>query len=137
MIEEFNYRRLSSQLAMWCMIFSLLSCEESETGDSSAASAEGAGNVIPVTSDPGSATYYLIRWSTKSNGNREALTRREGRSGTSYARREIDCAARTFRYLGEGDTRAEAEADAPDPGNMGELVPGSISTEVADFVCRQ
>lgn len=95
----------------------------------------GEGIPIPVTSD--SANYYLLRWEGMPNGNREALTRRDGRSGTSYARREINCRAKAFRYLGEGDTRAEAEADAPNRGPMAELVPGSISSEVSEFVCRQ
>lgn len=108
-------------------------CGESAEQVRSADSVE-TGEVIPVTSDPG-ATYSLLRWSTLPGGNREALTRRDGRSGTSYARREIDCEARTFRYLGEGDTEAEAEVDSPDPGKMGELVPLSISAEVADYVC--
>lgn len=98
-------------------------------------SREGA--PIPVRSDPARASYYLLGWQEMPNGNREALTRRDGRSGTSYARREINCRANTFRYLGEGDTRAEAEADAPNRGRMAELVPGSISSEVSEFVCRQ
>ena len=95
------------------------------------------GEPIPVEGDPAGAKYQLLRWTEMPNGNREALTRRDGTSGTSYARREIDCASRRFRYLGEGDTRREAEADAPNLGEMAELVPGSISSEVADFVCAQ
>jgi hypothetical protein len=94
------------------------------------------GEVIPVPSDP-RATYHLLQWSTLPNGHREALTGREGPSGISYARREIDCEGMRFRYLGEGDTRAEAEADAPNRGEMAELIPGSISTEVSEYVCRK
>jgi hypothetical protein len=94
------------------------------------------GEPVPVGSDP-RATYQLVRWSEMPNGHREALTRRDGSSGTSYARREIDCSGRRFRYLGEGDTREEAEVDDKNPGRMAELVSGSISTEVSDFVCAK
>jgi hypothetical protein len=111
----------------------LLGCREPEGGEQNVR-AQTEGEVIPVSSDA-RATYHLLDWSQLPNGNREALTSREGPSGTSFARREIDCDRMMFRYLGEGDTRAEAEADAPNPGNMAELVPGSISTEVSEYVC--
>jgi hypothetical protein len=91
---------------------------------------------ISVPSDPG-ATYRLISRSRLRNGNLEAVTRRDGRSGTSFTRREIDCGAMTFRYLGEGDTLAQALADGPNPGEMAELTTESISTYVSEFVCRK
>lgn len=94
------------------------------------------GESIPVPSDP-KASYRLLDWSKISNGNLEATTRRDGPSGTSYARREIDCDARTFRYLGEGDTLEAAKADGPNPGEMGELTEESISTYVSNFVCHK
>jgi hypothetical protein len=94
------------------------------------------GEVIAVPSDPG-ASYRLLSWSRLANGNLQAITRREGSSGVSYARREIDCDAMTFRYLGEGDTLAEAIGDSPNPGSMAELTPESISTYVSEFVCRK
>lgn len=128
----FRMRRLGP-FATLCAAPIFLACGE-PAEQARPATVPEEGEAIPVTSDPG-ATYHLLRWSTMPGGNREALTRRDGRSGTSYARREIDCEARTFRYLGEGDTRAEAEVDAPNPGGMGELVPPSISAQVADYVC--
>jgi hypothetical protein len=94
------------------------------------------GEAVSVPSDPG-ATYRLLRWSPLPNGNLEAVTRRDGRSGTSFARREIDCDAMTFRYLGEGNTMDEALADSPNPGQMGELTSQSISTYISEFVCRK
>jgi hypothetical protein len=97
---------------------------------------EVEGEPIPVQSDP-RATYQLVSWSEMPAGHREALTRRDGSSGTSYARREIDCAGKRFRYLGEGDTRQEAEAKMQDGGKMAALVPGSISSEVSEFVCTK
>lgn len=101
------------------------------------AEAEAEGELIPVDGDPARAKYQLVRWSEMDNGHREALTRRDGTSGTSYARREIDCAGKRFRYLGEGDRRQEAEANIQNQGEMAELVPGSISSEVAEFVCAK
>jgi len=104
--------------------------------DSPALPPNTEGESISVPSDPG-ATYRLLRWSRLPNGNLEAVTRRDGRSGTSFARREIDCDAMTFRYLGEGDTLEQASADSPNPGEMGELTTQSISTYVSEFVCRK
>lgn len=95
------------------------------------------GEAVSVPTDPG-ATYRLLEWRKLPNGHREALTRRDGPSGTSFARREIDCQAMQFRYLGEGDTIEEARLDRPEPpGPMGDLTEGSISTYVSEFVCRK
>lgn len=90
-----------------------------------------------MSSDPAGGRYHLLMVEEMENGNLEVLTRRNGSSGTSYSRREINCSApRSYRYLGDGDTRTEAEADAPNPGDMSELVSGSISSDVAEYVCR-
>lgn len=93
------------------------------------------GETVPVPSDP-RASYRLLSWSRLPNGNRQATTRREGPSGISFARREIDCEAMTFRYLGEGDTLEEAQLNRASE-RMGELTEGSISTYVATFVCAK
>jgi hypothetical protein len=98
---------------------------------------EGEGVLIPVPGDPARAVYQLVEMSQMSNGNLKVLTRRDGSSGTSYARREINCRNMTFRYVGEGDTRVEAEEDSPNRGSMGELVAGSISTEISEFACAR
>jgi hypothetical protein len=97
-------------------------------------SLEPGAQLVPVRSD--NATYYLLRQSRMANGNYEVVTRRDGRSGTSYARREVRCrGGRAFRYLGEGDTYEQALKEAPNLGQMSELVAGSISDEVVHFVC--
>jgi hypothetical protein len=115
------------------------------TGDRAATAGQRAGEATPpaaegepisVPSDP-RASYSLLRWSRLGNGNLQAVTRREGPSGTSYARREIDCGAMTFRYLGEGGTLEESLADGPNPGRMAELTNQSISSYVSQFVCRK
>jgi hypothetical protein len=108
---------------------------ESNTADlaSSAKPVSPAGECFPVNSD--TAKYRLLGQRTLPNGNLEVLTERTGTSGTSFARREIDCDAGTFRYLGEGDTQDEAERDSPNPGAMGILIYPSISSETAEFAC--
>lgn len=94
------------------------------------------GEPVAVPSDPG-ATYRLLSWSKLASGNLQAITRRDGKSGTNFARREIDCDAMTFPYLGEGDTLEEAMKDRRDPGTMGELTDRSISTYVSQFACNK
>ena len=94
------------------------------------------GERVAVPSDPGAA-YRLLHWSRLPNGNVEAVTRRDGRSGTSFARREIDCGARAFRYLGEGDSMNEALADSSNPSGMGALTEGSVSAHVSRLVCSR
>lgn len=92
---------------------------------------------IPVPSDP-RASYAALDIKLKPRGMVEVLTRRDGPSGISFALREIDCGRRSFRYIGEGDTREEAaRASARSrPGNtMGPLTDGSISTHLANFAC--
>lgn len=89
-----------------------------------------------MPSDSG-ASYLLIRWRRVPNGHLESVSRRDGPSGVSYARREIDCDAMTFRYLGEGDTLEDAEADSPNRGEMADLTPESISTYVSQFTCAK
>ena len=93
---------------------------------------------ISVLSDS-RAKYTALDVKAKDKGLVEILTRREGPSGTSFARREIDCANARFRYLGQGDTREQAmqamQANMVD--TMGPLTDGSISTYVAAFACAQ
>ena len=68
-------------------------------------------------------------------GTVDVLTRRDGKSGTSYVLRRIDCAAREFQYLGEGTTEQQAkEGRASDP-RKSRLTEGSISFHVAAYAC--
>lgn len=71
----------------------------------------------------------------RSNGNLGVVSQRDGASGRSFARREIDCSAYTYRYLGEGDTETEAAADNPNMGDMSELTGTSASSDVANAAC--
>jgi hypothetical protein len=91
---------------------------------------------ISSPSDPG-ASYRILKISRMKNSNLEVLSRRDGSSGTSFARREINCSAYTYRYLGEGDSLAEAEKNGPNPGTMSELTGASASSDVADAACKR
>lgn len=91
------------------------------------------GKPISVPSDP-KARYWAVEGKRTSPTMVEILTKREGPSGTSYALRQIDCARRQFRYLGDGDTLAAAKNGTPSD-RMGPLMAGSISTEVSDYAC--
>lgn len=90
---------------------------------------------IAVPSDP-RARYELVSKIRRDDGLVEITTRRQGPSGTSFARREVDCRRRLFRYLGEGDALKEARRLAPSPGRMSPLVDGSISDHIVRFACR-
>jgi hypothetical protein len=93
---------------------------------------------IPYTveSDP-NATYRLLRWSRMPNGNIEATTRQDSRYGTIISRQEINCANRTFRVLGEGETEERARQRQENVGRMSDLVEGSIRDVTVAVVCRE
>lgn len=99
---------------------------------SSAGAQVAIGKPYKIESDP-SATYYNLEMGG-SGKLRTIVTRREGKSGTSFAKREVDCAARTFRYLGDGDSLDAMKASKPSP-SMGPLTERSISSYVADQAC--
>jgi hypothetical protein len=83
---------------------------------------------ISVSSDP-SAEYLLVELSGPKNA-RVIVSKRIGSSGTSYAKRLVDCSSMTFKYLGEGSTLEALRSSRPDD-RMGDLVDGSISYFVA------
>ena len=121
-----RFRYLTTQcLLISVTTLALAGCggHAAEESGQSARQVEAEGEVIPVQGDPARATYQLLEWSRQANGHRVATTRRDGASGTSYARREIDCQKMQHRYLGEGDTRAEAEEDYSSANPMACLAP--------------
>ncbi|MDP2377629.1 hypothetical protein [Reyranella sp.] len=91
---------------------------------------------ILVPSDP-NARYFLLSTRWTSTTVVEVLTKREGKSGVSYSLREVDCAKRRFRYLGEGDTAQEALLRKSADPSMGPLTQESISTYVSNFACSR
>ncbi len=90
---------------------------------------------ISVPSDP-SASYTLLEFEVKQNMIAHITTQRDGRSGRSFSKREVDCGAYQFRYLGDGDTMAQMNASRPDP-QLSPLVRGSISEVISSYVCRK
>jgi hypothetical protein len=111
-----------------------MEAEERDSGQAVETVTEGF--AIAAPSDP-NASYRILKISKMSNGNIEVISRRDGTSGTSYARREIDCNAYKYRYLGEGDALAEAEQDSSNIGNMSELTGTSASSDVANAACKK
>jgi hypothetical protein len=90
---------------------------------------------IPVSSDPG-AHYTLLELKRSDARFVHVTTRRDGPSGTSYAKREVDCGTMRARYLGDGDTLEEMRHSQPAP-MLAILVTGSISHAISAFACSQ
>ena len=65
----------------------------------------------------------------------DVLTRRDGKSGTTYVLRRIDCAAREFQYLGEGTTEQQAREGHAADTRKNRVAEGSISFYVAAYAC--
>lgn len=80
------------------------------------------------------AAYYILENTSTGGSRRIVVTQRDGPSGRSYARREIDCRTQSYRYLGEGDTLQDAQRDGP-RSQMGPTVAGSISDVVLRTAC--
>ncbi len=80
------------------------------------------------------ATFTVLERSGSGN-ERTITTKRVGSSGTSYSRRLYNCADRTVKYLGSGETLEQMNASQPDP-RMGPIVSGSIADYVGDEACR-
>lgn len=57
---------------------------------------------ISVSSDP-RPEYFLVELTGPKNA-RVIVSKRIGSSGTSYAKRLVDCTNMSFKYLGEGNT---------------------------------
>jgi hypothetical protein len=89
---------------------------------------------VPVGIEP-NVEYRILKIRRLRSGNLEVLSRRDGPSGTSFARREYNCDDMTFRYLGEGDTREDAEKDAPNRGSMADLIDGSSAFSIGAAAC--
>jgi hypothetical protein len=128
-------RRLTESIP-WPVAVDVTKNKSPPAGQSGGAS---AGTRVNVPSDPRSS-YSVVEISPKVDGRVVILTRRSGPSGVSHSRRECDCGANTFRYLGDGATVADAlrpkvptESFVPLVGS-GSI--GSVSAHVCWFACR-
>lgn len=87
-----------------------------------------------VTANPG-VEYVVFDVLKRPDGLIEVFSRRKGSSGTSFARRLVDCQNWKFMYLAEGDTVAELSVLHPD-ARMAQLTAGSSSTAVSYNGCK-
>ena len=94
------------------------------------------GIAFEVPSHP-TGQYRLLRWSRLPNGNIEALQRQDSRYGTIISRMEIDCSARRYRVLGEGENEEEARRAQANADPMSDLVEGSIRDVTVTVACRE
>jgi hypothetical protein len=88
---------------------------------------------IDVPNDPG-ARYDVLMLVAEPGGTLEIVTRRVGGSEASYVQREIDCRAGTVRYLGQGHSVDEMNADHH-PYVLDPIDPQSISGHIAAYAC--
>ena len=90
---------------------------------------------VPYTIESDSkATYANVEFGGKGK-LRTIVTHRNGPSGPSFTRREVDCDAGTFRYLGTGDSLEEMRKSKAG-GKMSPLTDRSISSYVAAQACE-
>jgi hypothetical protein len=86
-----------------------------------------------VPSDP-KAQYVVLQKEGK-GAERTIVTKREGTSGVSFARRLYNCTDNTVKYLGSGETLAGMAVSRPDP-RMSTIVQGSIAYYIGVEACR-
>jgi hypothetical protein len=89
---------------------------------------------VEVFSDPG-VKYFILEIEKRPDRLIEVTSRREGKSGISFAKRLVNCDKWTFKYLAEGDTLEELNIPRPDP-EMGKLTDGSISMVLSYRACE-
>lgn len=77
--------------------------------------------------------YYLVEQGG-SPGRPVLLVKRIAPGITHYVKREIDCGARTVRYLGEGESLDEIANAEPDP-EVQPVEKGSIADQLRRLVC--
>ncbi|AUX94229.1 hypothetical protein [Mixta gaviniae] len=87
---------------------------------------------LHVPSDP-NATYTILDIGSKGNLY-TIITKREGKSGTTYSQRAYDCHAGKVMYLGSGETLEEMHSSKPDD-HLSPIVDGSIADYVGKEAC--
>lgn len=100
----------------------------------SSATVYSAETPLPVPTDANA--MYTVLEVGGSFPNRTIVTKRVGSSGTSFAKRQYNCANGTVRYLGDGDTLVEMARSKPSP-SMAPIVPRSIADYVGNRACAR
>lgn len=88
---------------------------------------------LHVPSDP-NATFTVLEIGNKGN-LATIITKRDGKSGTTYSQRAYDCSARKVMYLGSGETLGEMRSSKPDD-HLSPIVDGSIADYVGNEACN-
>ncbi len=99
-----------------------------------AAPVSARAQTIPVPSDT-RASYTVLQLTPRPDGLVELLNQRVGPSGTSFARREVDCRNNQFRFLGDGETLEQAQRPLKVPQVSQRLIKDTVQWDVFRFVC--
>jgi hypothetical protein len=113
------------------LILPLLGCKEEARPYVSATNFKPIG--FTVEADPG-VEYIVFDVIKRPDGLIEVFSRRNGKSGISYAKRLVDCNNWTFKYLADADTIEDLANENP-MEKMAELTFGSSSTVVSYYGC--
>lgn len=90
---------------------------------------------VSIPTDSGASYKIVVQDVGYGKSALVVISQRIGSSGTSFAIREVNCEASTFRYMGEGDTLDEAMNSVDDTAPMSPLVDGSISDYIVRAAC--
>lgn len=136
--RPFRTRRRALVSVVACLIALPLIAPSSDKTGPAAAPAAVATAAVPAERDihvpsDAQARYVVYDLTRRDDGMVEVSTRREGKSGTSYAVRLVQCAPLRFAYLAEGETR-EGLVRIPAP-EFSDLVAGSISDVISRHAC--
>lgn len=88
---------------------------------------------ITASSDP-DAVYSIVNINHAGIGL-EVITQRVGISGTSFTKRQFDCANRQVLFMGSSTSIADFENIKPDKETT-PLFKGSLSRAISDVVCN-
>lgn len=88
---------------------------------------------LHVPSDP-NATFTVLAIGSKGD-LATIITKRDGKSGTTYSQRAYDCRAKRVMYLGSGDSLEEMRSSKPDE-HLSPIVDGSIADYVGNEACN-
>lgn len=94
-----------------------------------------AAEVVFVPSDA-RATHTVLSMTRLNNGLVRVLNRRDGLSGTTFTRREVNCRLNQVRNLGSAETMAELARARPDQ-RFAPLVSGSIADVISRHACAR
>ncbi|WP_166362418.1 hypothetical protein [Pseudomonas akapageensis] len=87
-----------------------------------------------ISSDLDDATFSIVSM-TGDSADRTVVTKRVGVIGTSYAKRVLNCADRTVRFLGSANI-VEDLASAKQDRESTPIYKGSLSETIAEVACE-